>query len=345
MKNAKRILPFLVCLVFVIGLMSSCGKDVNDKDISANSSETSSGVSVSSDDSAGDSADSSEDKNSGSAESKDSADKNYSGAESDKSGNEKGNDSDSKSSQNNSGSSDKNGVSDNITSSADKNGSSDSKSSSNNGGSASANNSGKDNSTGSNNGNTNNGSGNNGSGNSGNTNLTGDEKSFVITVYPKQAPLTCKNFEKLVNDGFYNGLTFYRVIKNFLAETGDPKNDGTGGSSEKIKGEFMSNGVDNRLSHKKGTVSMDRLPSDPNSASSKFFICYNDNCSFMDGNYAAFGKVTKGMNVVDDFLTVNREYGKDGSLSAPVTPITIKLAESIGKDSDGNPQYKFYVTY
>ena len=158
--------------------------------------------------------------------------------------------------------------------------------------------------------------------------ITENEKAFVITTYPNHAPLTCKNFEKLVNDGFYNGLQFYRVIKNFLAETGDPNNDGTGGSSNTIKGEFMQNGIDNRLSHTKGTVSMDRSSNDPNSASSKFFICYDDNCKFMDGQYAAFGKVTQGMVVIDDFLKIERDHGSDGSLSSPERPITIKRGRS-----------------
>ena len=182
-------------------------------------------------------------------------------------------------------------------------------------------------------------------GNKTNVTLTGNEKTFVITLYPDLAPKTCSNFQKLVDEGFYNGLTFNRVINNFMAQAGDTKGDGTGGSDTKISGEFSSNGVENELSHQTGVVSMYRDPSDPNSATSQFFICYNDNCKFMDGNYAAFGKVTDGFSVVQDFQNVERETGYDGTKSKPVTPITIVLAESAGKDSDGNPKIKFYVTY
>ena len=175
--------------------------------------------------------------------------------------------------------------------------------------------------------------------------LTGDELTFEMTLYPEKAPVTCKNFIKLVDQGFYNGLEFTRVIENFMAQAGDTNGDGTGGSGIKIPGEFSSNGVANDISHLKGTVSMFRDPMDPNSASSQFFICYNDNCKFMDGNYAAFGKVTSGMDVVEDFQAVERETGYDGTESKPVTPITIVMAESSGEDSDGNPMIKFYVTY
>lgn len=175
--------------------------------------------------------------------------------------------------------------------------------------------------------------------------LTGKEKTFEITLYPDKAPVTCKNFIKLVNQGFYNGLNFTRVIDNFIAQAGDTNGDGTGGSGEKIPGEFSNNGAQNDISHLKGIVSMYRDPSDPNSASSQFFICYNDECKFMDGNYAAFGKVTSGMDIVEDFQTIERETGYDGSVSKPVTPITIVLAETAGEDSNGNPKVKFYVTY
>ena len=175
--------------------------------------------------------------------------------------------------------------------------------------------------------------------------LTGKEKTFEITIYPDKAPVTCNNFLKLVNQGFYNGLNFTRVIDNFIAQAGDTNGDGTGGSGVKIPGEFSNNGAKNDLSHLKGVVSMFRDASDPNSASSQFFICYNDECKFMDGNYAAFGKVTAGMDTVEAFQSIERETGYDGSLSKPVTPITIVLAEASGEDDAGNPKIKFYVTY
>ena len=175
--------------------------------------------------------------------------------------------------------------------------------------------------------------------------LNGDEKTFVITVYPKIAPKTAENFLELVNDGFYNGMTFNRVIENFLAQAGDTDGNGTGTSGKTIEGEFSHNGFDNSLSHIKGVVSMNRSPNDPDSATSQFFICYNDECKFMDGNYAAFGKVTDGMSVVEDFQKIQTVTGKDGVKSKPVSDIKIKLAEQNGKDSKGNPKVKFYVTY
>ena len=164
--------------------------------------------------------------------------------------------------------------------------------------------------------------------------------TFTITLYPEYAPITCENFEKLVNDGFYNGLTFHRVVEDFMAQGGDPNGNGTGGSDSNIKGEFLQNGVDNKLSHTRGVVSMARSQ-DPDSASSQFFICYTDDCSFLDGQYAAFGKVTEGMEVVDSFLNVERVTGTDGAISSPTTPIVIKEAKMIDDDVDGNPRATF----
>jgi peptidyl-prolyl cis-trans isomerase B (cyclophilin B) len=162
---------------------------------------------------------------------------------------------------------------------------------------------------------------------------------FVITLYPDVAPITCENFEKLVEEGFYDGLTFHRVCDDFMAQGGDPNGDGTGGSSETIKGEFSANGVENNLSHQRGVVSMARS-SDMDSASSQFFICYTD-CSFLDGQYAAFGEVTEGMEVVDSFLEVERVTGSDGAISSPTSPITIAQAVMIDDDEDGNPRVQF----
>lgn len=169
-------------------------------------------------------------------------------------------------------------------------------------------------------------------------------KTFVITLYANYAPITCENFEKLVSEGFYDGLTFHRVVEDFMAQGGDPNGDGTGGNSETIKGEFTSNGVDNTLSHKRGIVSMARSQ-DYDSASSQFFICYSDDDTFLDGNYAAFGEVTDGMDIVDEFLTVERIAGSDGAVSSPVTPITITKAEMIDDDADGNHRVQFTMDF
>lgn len=150
---------------------------------------------------------------------------------------------------------------------------------------------------------------------------------FVIELCPEQAPITCENFLKLVNKGFYNGLTFHRVIEDFMAQGGDPKGTGMGGSDENIKGEFAMNGVMNTLSHTRGVISMARSQN-PNSASSQFFICYGD-CTFLDGQYAAFGKVVEGMETVDDFLKIDRRMSFGGERSTPVEPIVMKTVEVI----------------
>lgn len=151
---------------------------------------------------------------------------------------------------------------------------------------------------------------------------------FIIELCPEQAPITCENFLKLVKSGFYNGLTFHRVIDGFMAQGGDPEGTGMGGSPEKIKGEFRMNGVNNTLSHTRGVISMARSQN-PNSASSQFFICYDDSCKFLDGQYAAFGKVTEGMEVVDDFLKIERRMSFGGERSTPVEPIVMKKVEII----------------
>ncbi len=150
-------------------------------------------------------------------------------------------------------------------------------------------------------------------------------ESFVIELCPDQAPITCENFLKLVKSGFYNGISFHRVIDGFMAQGGDPDGTGSGGSAEKIKGEFKINGVNNTLSHTRGVISMARTP-DPNSASSQFFICYGD-CTFLDGQYAAFGKVIEGMETVDNFLKIDRGMSFTGERSVPVEPIVMKTVE------------------
>ena len=167
-----------------------------------------------------------------------------------------------------------------------------------------------------------------------------DNRTFIITLDAENAPITCENFEKLVSEGFYNGLTFHRVVDNFMAQGGDPAGNGTGGSDQNIKGEFSVNGVDNKLSHKRGVVSMARS-TDYDSASSQFFICYTDDCVFLDGQYAAFGEVTEGMEVIDAFLSVPRSMGGDGAVSSPDSPIQIHEAAMIDPDENGNHRVQF----
>lgn len=151
---------------------------------------------------------------------------------------------------------------------------------------------------------------------------------YTIELYPEFAPATVANFLKLVNDGFYDGLTFHRVVDNFMAQGGDPEGTGMGGSAETIKGEFASNGfTQNTLSHERGVISMARSMM-KDSASSQFFICYGD-CSFLDGDYAAFGKVVEGMDVVDGFLGVERTFNSMGEFAAPKTPIRIETMTEI----------------
>lgn len=143
-----------------------------------------------------------------------------------------------------------------------------------------------------------------------------------IELYPEIAPITVKNFEKLVAEGFYDGLIFHRVISGFMIQGGDPTGTGYSGSDESIKGEFLANGVVNKLSHTRGVISMARSQN-PNSASSQFFICHED-AVFLDGNYAAFGKVTKGIEVVDEIAAV----ATDG-MDKPLTPQVMKKVTMI----------------
>ncbi|MFQ9941424.1 MAG: peptidylprolyl isomerase [Blautia hansenii] len=121
--------------------------------------------------------------------------------------------------------------------------------------------------------------------------------TIEVALDEEAAPLTVENFLKLTEEGFYDGLTFHRIIDGFMIQGGDPKGNGTGGSDETIKGEFSENGVENPLSHTRGAISMARSQ-DYDSASSQFFIVQEDS-TYLDGQYAAFGYVTEGMDVVD----------------------------------------------
>ena len=137
------------------------------------------------------------------------------------------------------------------------------------------------------------------------------------------APITVENFANLVNEGFYNGLTFHRIISGFMIQGGDPLGNGTGGSSKTIKGEFASNGVKNSISHVRGTISMARS-SMPNSASSQFFIVHKDS-TFLDGQYAAFGTVTSGMEVVDKICAETAFEDDNGTVAKNNQPVIEKI--------------------
>lgn len=128
-----------------------------------------------------------------------------------------------------------------------------------------------------------------------------------IELDPSAAPITAANFEKLVKEGFYDGLIFHRIIAGFMIQGGDPTGTGMGGSGKNIKGEFAANGVKNPLSHKRGVISMARSQM-PDSASSQFFIMHADG-TYLDGNYAAFGKVVSGMDVVDRIAETRTTWG------------------------------------
>ena len=148
-------------------------------------------------------------------------------------------------------------------------------------------------------------------------------KSFIIELYPEYAPQTVANFVALVEEGFYDGLKFHRVVEGFMAQGGDPDGDGSGGSEHNIIGEFAANGFDkNTLKHERGVISMARAKH-MNSASSQFFICF-DAASFLDGNYAAFGKVIEGMEVVDAFLEIERDVNVSGEVASPKEDIIMK---------------------
>lgn len=132
-------------------------------------------------------------------------------------------------------------------------------------------------------------------------------KEIKLELYPEKAPVTVENFLKLVKGGFYDGLIFHRVIEGFMIQGGDPIGTGTGGAKDKIKGEFLANGVANDLRHERGVISMARGRAN-DSASSQFFIVHRD-APHLDGNYAAFGQVVEGMDAVDEIAAVETDFG------------------------------------
>ena len=131
-------------------------------------------------------------------------------------------------------------------------------------------------------------------------------KQMEAELYPDIAPATVENFVSLINEKFFDGIIFHRVIKGFMIQGGDPTGTGMGGSEKTIKGEFASNGFNNELKHTRGVLSMARTM-DPNSASSQFFIMHED-APHLDGQYAAFGKITKGIEVVDEIASVATDF-------------------------------------
>ena len=141
--------------------------------------------------------------------------------------------------------------------------------------------------------------------------------TIEVELNPSVAPITVENFVKLANKGFYNDLTFHRVIKGFMIQGGCPKGNGTGGPGYCIKGEFYANGINNPLKHTRGVISMARAM-DPDSAGSQFFIMHQD-APHLDGQYAAFGKVIKGIEIVDAIASVNTNY-----YDMPLNKVVIK---------------------
>ena len=165
---------------------------------------------------------------------------------------------------------------------------------------------------------------------SGNHHAVIDVKDYgviKVELNADEAPITVTNFVKLAKDGFYDGLTFHRIINGFMIQGGDPEGNGTGGSAETIKGEFSANGVDNVLKHTRGAISMARSQ-DYDSASSQFFIMHETNAS-LDGQYAVFGYVYEGMDVVDKIATSVPVTDNNGTVEAQNQPVinSIKITD------------------
>lgn len=143
--------------------------------------------------------------------------------------------------------------------------------------------------------------------------------TIKLELNATNTPITVSNFAELVNEGYYDGLTFHRVIRGFMIQGGDPNGNGTGGSERNIKGEFIENGVANAIQHKRGVISMARSSGSMDSASSQFFIMHKDDNS-LDGKYAAFGKVTEGMDVVDAIAENTPVQDSNGTVAVEDQP-------------------------
>lgn len=150
-----------------------------------------------------------------------------------------------------------------------------------------------------------------------------DYGTITVELDGEAAPITVENFVSLAKEGFYDGLTFHRIMKGFMMQGGDPDGNGTGGSDTKIKGEFAENGVQNDLSHTRGAISMARAM-DMDSASSQFFIVHQDS-TFLDGSYAAFGYVTEGMEVVDAICEAALPIDNNGTIPAEKQPVITSI--------------------
>lgn len=146
-----------------------------------------------------------------------------------------------------------------------------------------------------------------------------DKGVIAVELDADTAPITVTNFVELANSGFYNGLTFHRIIEGFMIQGGDPKGNGTGGSDKNIKGEFAANGVKNDISHERGVISMARS-SAYDSASSQFFIMHKTS-THLDGQYAAFGHVTSGMDIVDDLAENTPVSDSNGTVLKANQPV------------------------
>lgn len=150
-----------------------------------------------------------------------------------------------------------------------------------------------------------------------------DYGSISLELDASEAPITVTNFIQLVNDGFYDGLTFHRIIDEFMIQGGDPNHNGTGGSENTIKGEFSQNNVKNNISHTRGTISMARSNA-YDSASSQFFIVQEDSL-FLDGAYAAFGHVTEGMEIVDKICEDAKPIDDNGTINYEEQPVITSI--------------------
>lgn len=150
-----------------------------------------------------------------------------------------------------------------------------------------------------------------------------DLGTIKLELNATNTPITVSNFAQLASDGFYDGLTFHRIIENFMIQGGDPTGTGTGGSERTIKGEFIANGITNAIQHKRGTISMARA-NDYDSASSQFFIMHQD-ADHLDGQYAAFGTVTDGMDVVDALAENTPVQDDNGTVAADDQPRIVSI--------------------
>ena len=151
-------------------------------------------------------------------------------------------------------------------------------------------------------------------------------KEIKVELMPEYAPKTVENFVSLINQKYYDGLIFHRVIKGFMIQGGCPEGSGMGGPGYSIKGEFINNGVNNNLKHSRGVISMARS-ADPNSAGSQFFIMHQDS-PHLDGSYAAFGKVVEGIEVVDEIAESKTNYGDRPIKDQIMSTVTVEVSEN-----------------